>query len=390
MTKLHWKSPGSRLRKFVSTILFALVLVALGLYATGAFRAQRADTHAQPQAGQIPAPKGSAIAERVRVPLIEAAVGTVRSRRTVEVAAQVSARVVRILVEPGQVLKQGDALLELDDRELAARLGQARQVLTAADSAILGAEQSKVQSTARLEQARTHVERMRKLAADQAATTEMLEAAESDYVQAQASVAEAAAMLAVSSAQREQAAAGVHESEIALGYATISAPQDGIVAERRIEVGDLALPGRILFVVLDPAALRLEARVREGLVGSIRAGDTLEIEIPAASALVKGRVTVVLPAAESRSRTFEVRADFDAREGIHVGMFGRLRLQTGEREIVRVPAAAVVRIGQIETILVREGQRWMRRLVTTGIADSEGNVEILSGLAGGETVGISG
>ncbi len=105
---------------------------------------------------------------------------------------------------------------------------------------------------------------------------------------------------------------------------------------------------------------------------------------------MKGRVTVVLPAAEARSRTFEVRADFDAREGIHVGMFGRLHLQTGEREIVRVPAAAVVRVGQLETILVREGQRWLRRLVTCGSADSDGSVEILSGLVGGETVGISG
>ncbi len=389
MTKLHWTNPASRLRKIASTILFALVLIALGLYASGAFRARRAPTIAPAPAAQIAAPKHSAIAERVRVPLIEAAVGTVRSRRTVEVAAQVSARVVRIFAEPGQVLKQGAALLELDDRELAARLGQARQVLSAGDSAILSAQQSKVQSTARLAQAQSHVERTRKLAADQAATTEMLEAAESDYVQAQASVAEAEAMLAVSSAQREQAVAGVHEAEIALGYATISAPQDGIVAERRIEIGDLALPGRTLFVVLDPAALRLEARVREGLVSSIHAGDALEIEIPAADALVSGRVTVVLPVAEARSRSFEVRVDFAAREGIHVGMFGRLRLPAGEREIVRVPAAAVVRVGQLETILVHEGQRWLRRLVTTGSANSDGSVEILSGLVGGETVGIS-
>lgn len=390
MTIQKWTKPGSRLRKLASTILFALVLVALGLYAGGAFRKTRPLATAQAQGPEIPAPARSAVAERVRVPLHEEAVGTVRSRRTVEVAAQVTARVVRILAEPGQILKQGDALLELDDRELAARLGQARQVLTAGDSAILRAQQSKLQSAARLEQARAHVERTRKLAEARAATAETLEAAESDYAQALASVAEAEAMLAVSSAQREQAAAGLHEAEIALGYARISAPLDGIVAERRIEVGDLALPGRTLFVVLDPAALRLDARVREGLVGRIHAGDTLEIEVPAADAVVAGKVSVVLPAAEARTRTFEVRVDFEAQEGIHVGMFGRLRLQSGEREIVRVPRGAVLRVGQLETILVKEGSEWLRRLVTTGATGQDGSVEILSGLSGDETVGISG
>jgi RND family efflux transporter MFP subunit len=377
------------LRRIGSTLLFAALLVALGLYATGAWRAKR-PPHAVVEAAEIPAPQKTAVAERVKVPIREDAVGTVRSRRTVEVAAQVMARVDHILVEPGQSVKTGEALLQLDARELAARLAQARQAFTAAESAVLRAEQSKAQSAARLGQARAHVERMRKLAAEHAATTEALEAAESDFLQAQAGVSEAEAMTAVASAQRGQAADAVHEAEIALGYAAISSPIDGIVAERRIETGDLALPGHTLVVVLDPGALRLEARVREGLVSGIHAGQTLEIEIPSARAVVPGKVSVVLPTAEARSRTFEVRVDFEAREGIHAGMFGRLRMPAGEREIVRVPSGAVVRVGQLETILVREGEHWRRRLVTTGAHAGDGTVEILSGLTGNEVVGISG
>lgn len=390
MTKAQVAKPHSRMRKIAATVLFAAVLVALALYAGGAFRSKRPAPPPTAGAAEIAAPEKTAVAARVRVPVQEVAVGTVRSRRTVDVAAQVTARVVRIQVEPGQSVKRGDALLDLDGRELAARVAQARQVFTAAESAILRVQQSKVQSAARLDQARAHVERTRKLVLDQAATAEALEAAESGYLQAQASVAEAEAMMAVASAQREQAADAVHEAEIALGYATISAPLDGIVAEQRIEVGDLALPGRTLFVVFDPAALRLEARVREGLISRIHAGEALEIEIPAAKVVVPGRVSVVLPTAEARSRTFEARVDFDAREGIHVGMFGRLRMPAGEREIVRVPQSAVVRIGQLETVLVREGQHWRRRLVTTGAVSADGTVEILSGLSGDEVVGLAG
>ena len=113
---MNWRDPRSRVRRITSTILFALVLVALGLYATGAFRAKRTNPPSSAQLPEISAPKNTAVAVRARVPIEEAAVGTVRSRRTVEIAAQVTARVVRILAEPGQTIEQGDALLELDGR----------------------------------------------------------------------------------------------------------------------------------------------------------------------------------------------------------------------------------------------------------------------------------
>ncbi len=47
-----------------------------------------------------------------------------------------------------------------------------------------------------------------------------------------------------------------------------------------------------------------------------------------------------------------------------------------------------MRVGQLETVVVREGERWLRRLVTTGVALDGDRVEVLSGLTGGETVGL--
>ena len=101
----------------------------------------------------------------------------------------------------------------------------------------------------------------------------------------------------------------------------------------------------------------------------------------------------MIPAADPLSRTFTVRADLPRTEGVYPGMFGRLRIPLGEREAVRVPAAAVKRVGQLETVVVRtdgevEGARWERRLVTTGATGDDGWVEALSGLVGGETVGL--
>jgi len=155
-----------------------------------------------------------------------------------------------------------------------------------------------------------------------------------------------------------------------------------------VEVGDLAMPGRPLLVLLDEKALRFEADVREGLIARVREGSTLEVEIPAAAAVVKGTVTEVIPAADPRSRTFRARIDLPWSEGLYPGMFGRLRLPVGEREIVRVPAAALVRVGQIQTVVVNDTGTWVRRYVTTGRLLPDGFVEVLSGLAGGEEIGV--
>ncbi len=382
-------------KRLLSTLAFLGLLVLLVLYGLGTFRSTRDGAEAAEQAS-LPAPARTALAERVAVPLVEHAVGTIRSRRTVDVAPQVTARVLRVEAEPGRAVRQGELLLELDDRELSERASQARQVLAAAASAIVSAEQGKLQAIARLERSTQSVERVRHLAAERAATAESLEGVESEFRQAQASLAESDARLALVTAQREQASSRLSEAEIALGYARITAPLDGVVAERRVEAGDLALAGRTLFVLFDPTALRLEARVREGLIGRIREGETLEVAVPASDLLLSGRVSVVLPVAAAESRTFEVRVDLEPREGVRSGMFGRLRIVGGSREVVRVPAAALVRVGQLETVLVREGERWTRRLVTSGGRASSAAsleevpaVEILSGLVGGETVGLA-
>jgi hypothetical protein len=54
---------------------------------------------------------------------------------------------------------------------------------------------------------------------------------------------------------------------------------------------------------------------------------------------------------------------------------------------VRIPAVAVRRVGQLETVLVKDGAIWARRYITTGVALPDGHVEVLSGLAGGEEIG---
>jgi RND family efflux transporter MFP subunit len=311
---------------------FLALILGVVLYAAGAFERGRVRPGRLPAPRGLPAPAATAVAARGMVPVVEEAVGTVRSRRRVAVSAQVTARILQIAAQVGENVRAGAPLVVLDDSDFAARFAQAR----------------------------AQYERVRGFLARQAATAEQMEAAEAAYLEAKAAVE----------------------------HTRIAAPIDGIVAERHAEPGDLAVPGLPLLVVLDPTALRLEAQVREGIIGRIAPGTHLAVELPAVGTSVEGTVAEILPSADPRSRTFEVRVNFDPVAGVYPGMFGRLRFPVGEREVVQVPAAAVERVGQLETVLVESGGRWTRRLITTGAALGGGAVEVLSGLAGGETVGL--
>lgn len=376
-------------RKVLGGLLLLAAVGGIVAWATGAFsRAERVAPGKGVEPAGLPAPARTAPVRRESVPVVEEAVGTVRSATVVAVSSQVSAQVLEVKRRPGATVRKDEPLVVLDDRELVARKAQALQAVEAATAARRRAEQAKAQGEARLRQATLRNDRMKALAASKTVTPEVAEAAEADWLSAKAAVADAEASIAAADAQREQAAQVVAEAEIALSRTKIASPIDGVVSERAVEPGDLAWPGRTLLVVLDPAAQRLEARVRESLIARVGKDQALEVVVPAAGATAVGKVAEIVPSADPLSRTFTVRVDFGPVAGVHAGMFGRLRIPAGRRETVVVPRAAVARVGQLESVVVEEGGRWLRRLVATGLDVGADGVEVLSGLSGGETVGL--
>jgi RND family efflux transporter MFP subunit len=367
---------------------FLALIVFVVLFAAGAFRGGRIEPGRAPSPPSMPPPPANVRAERVEVDVVEEAVGTIRSRTRVVVSAQVPARVVSVAPRVGEAVGEGAQIVRLDDRELAAGLAGARDSQAAAEAARRQADQARAQGETRLTLAKSRFERTKSFFDRGAATAEQLEAAEADLAQARSGVADADAATAAADARIAQARQVVAGAEVTLGHATIAAPIAGVVAERSVEPGDLAWPGRPLLVLHDPGALRLDAVVREGLIARIAPGAELEVEVPAAGVTVTGRVAQIVPAADPRTRTFEVRVEIPATPRVLPGMYGRLRLAVARREVVRIPAAAVTRVGQLELVLVEDTGRWCRRLVSTGADLGGGSVEVLAGLVGGERIGI--
>ena len=271
----------------------------------------------------------------------EEVVATVNSRLRSVIESKVSGRIDKMLVTPGQKVKGGDLLAELDVREIRAKLDQATPVR---------------------EQAEKDLKRFTDLLAKRVITQQEFEAAES-----KARVARAA----------------VIEAETMLGYAKVTAPFDGVITRKLADVGDLATPGKPLVEMEDPAALRLEAAVPEAIIDRIALGSKLGVRIGANE--IEGVVREISPTADPSSRTLLVKLDLPATPGLRTGQFGRVAVPVAETTVLRVPASAVIRRGQMELVLIRDGNVARLRIVRTGKPVAE-EIEIVSGVNAGEQI----
>jgi RND family efflux transporter MFP subunit len=332
-------------------------LVLLILY-TGGFLATGKIAPGRVEAGEPAAPAGRQVtARRVKLPVNHQAVGTVQPVSEVKVESRVQGRILAVKVKAGQMVDKGQELVRLDGRQYRARLAQAAQ----------GLEEAR----AVLQRARSEHARMARLLKGQAATPRQMEQATEALNRARAQVARAAKQ--------------VEEARVALGYTTVSAPTAGRVIRRLAEPGDMALPGRPLLVLQAAGGMRLEALLPEGLFAKVRPGQELLVELSSLDRSLPGRVEEIVPAADPATRTFVVKVALPPGEGLYPGMFGRLLVPVGSREAVLIPAAAVKRVGQLEMVLVKDEHGWRKAMVTTG-RRLDGQVEVLSGLSGGETL----
>ncbi|MGD8562625.1 MAG: efflux RND transporter periplasmic adaptor subunit [Desulfarculaceae bacterium] len=287
------------------------------------------------------------------------AVGTVRPRTEAKVEAQTRARVLKVAVRPGDRVEPGQLLVLLDAKEHSARLGQARQDLKAAKAA--------------LDLAESEFGRLSRLFERGAAPKRDLDRVREARQQATASF------------RRVQKQ--VEESEVAISYTRITASEKGQVAKRFVDPGDLALPGKPLLILQTGGGLRLEALVREGLIHKVRMGQTLGVLIPAWGKEIQAKVDEIAPSADPQTRTFVVKAVLPAQPGLYSGMFGRLLIPVGKQKVVLAPPEAIKRVGQLEMVLLKKGDAWQQVYVTTGRLIG-GKVEVLSGLDGGEILGV--
>jgi RND family efflux transporter MFP subunit len=291
--------------------------------------------------------------------------GVVEAVRQTVIATEVAGAVVRLDVKAGDRVRAGQVLLRIDART-------ANQNAAASDAQVLTARAAQ-------EVAAKEYARQQQLFAQHFISQAALDRASAEHQAAQAQVAS------------QLAQAGVARTQI--GLHVVQAPYAGVVAQVPVALGDMALPGRALVEMYDPAALRVTAAVPQSVAASWAPATPLRVELPGLPAARRWPAPTrveKLPTLDAATHTVQLRADLPAGlEGVAPGQFARLwlPLPTGRDDAsLWVPVQAVVRRAELTGLYVLDTSgRPLLRQVRLGRSDGE-RVEVLSGLAAGEHV----
>ncbi len=324
------------------------------------------------------------------------AVGTVKSINTSVISSKVMATVLEIKVKEGDLVRAGKVLMVLDDREATAQLSKAHAGTSEAHQALAEVEQQIRAADANRQFASATLNRFKDLYEKKSVSPHEFEEVEAKFRGAEASYQSMIARKEQVLAREKQARADTVMAQTLVSYSRITAPVDGIVSQKNIDVGTMASPGIPLFVVEDTRNYRLEVAVENSLVNQIKLNDPVQVLIDAlGSSEIPGRVAEIVPASDPASRTDVVKVsllmDRDKsghRTLVRSGLFGKAVFAVGQKKALLVPRKSILMKGQLEGIyVVDESNLAHLRLVKTGKPYGD-SVEILAGLTGGEKVVI--
>jgi membrane fusion protein (multidrug efflux system) len=373
----------SRKLVFPALVLAILALSALILGGCGKDEApgQGADQHqaggqksqggqkqgGQNQAGQKPAqsghggPGGRSGGQAIPVAVTASVTGdissyyrataTLEAEKEAQILARVTGVIEAIVAEEGDLVKAGDPLLKVDNDEYRFRLEQAEA------------------ATINL---KSRFDRLTQMREQELATEEEYQAARSEYAAAEADEGLA---------------------RLNLSYTTVTAPFDGAVTQRLIEVGQNLGTGDAVFVMADFNPLLARVHVPSREFKKLRQDQTVELVLDSDGERLFGRIKLISPVIDPTSGTIKLTVEVpDYPAGTRPGDFAQVQIVTEKREgVVLVPRGAVV-TDKAEKIVftVVDGEDGEpvtaeRRVVEVGFTDDE-NAEILTGLAAGEKV----
>jgi membrane fusion protein (multidrug efflux system) len=250
-----------------------------------------------------PAPaeaRGAGAAGGSRLALTGEFVAHVRS----DLVPRTGGRVGQVFVDEGQAVRRGQPLLQLETEYLRLDVARAEAELRRAEAAATDAARD--------------LERKKGLVQKGSVSQ-----ATFDRSQAGADQADAA---------RQAARAALDLARQRLADATLTSPVDGVVAERRTDVGERLTEGTVAFVIEQTAPLKLRVRVPERYLGSIRPGAPVQATVEAfPGEAFRGTVSLVGGSVDPQTRTFLVEAEFANRDHrLRPGQFARVEASREE------------------------------------------------------------
>jgi membrane fusion protein (multidrug efflux system) len=332
--------------------------IALGLCVVASLSACKKKEEAVAKAPP-PAPLKLELAVTTEAPAPKQIVltGIVKADQRLDVTADTAGKVLGVMVDRGQRVKQGQELVRLDVRTqaLGAREAQANVASARAQRQLAEEECKRAQSLL-----------------DKGAITR------SEYDRQSTQCTSALQQVAAAEAR-----AGMMAKSLQDGI--VRAPFDGVISDKNVTAGDWVQPGRPLFTLVDDDPLKIELSVPEAAVRAVQKDQKVEIEAVAQPGKTYTATVTRLGAEIGRSRSLMVEATLE-KSDLVPGMFAEARLTVGQETRPVVPETAVVKRGKTwHAFVVVKGEA-QDRIVQLGSKPAAGQVSIVQGLAKGDKV----
>ena len=281
--------------------------------------------------------------------------GTVSAIHQGTVAAQTSGRVSRMLVDVNDQVQAGQPLLESSGKE---------QFV-----AVTGAEARLARAQAQQVEAERQLARFQALIAKGVITRAQLDNAQATDRAARAEV--------------NAADAALTQAREAYGYTRILAPYAGVVTKRLVELGETVAPGTPLLSGFSLDELRVEVELPQSALTLAGQPADVQVLLPDGKTLTPAKLTR-FNYADSQSHAFRLRLDLPPQTaGVLPGMWLKVQLKQGERQVLQVPVRALLRQGEFNGVYLQQPVGWALTPVRVGHCLA-GQCEILAGLQAGD------
>lgn len=352
-------------------------------------------------------------------------VARLESRQSVRPKPQVSGQITNIFVKPGQRVRTGAAIVQINPAEQAASLQSqlaavesARSELKLAQADVANAKQTLASKQAQRQSTLSNLQfqqgefrRFSQLQSQGAVTRQALDQRRLDLQKAQADLAQIEAEIraqeaAIARAEAnitkqnrliQQQAAGATEQRVRLNYYTINAPFAGVIGDIPVKVGDFVTSSTELYTIADNNTLLTQINVPVEQATRLRMGMPVQLIDNQGKPVQTGQVSFIAPNINAQTQSILIKASFDNSNGsLRTDQIVQARIIWDTRPGVVVPVTAISRMAGQNFVFVVERapdkpENMVARQIPVELGKITGNQqEILKGLQPGQQIVVAG
>jgi RND family efflux transporter MFP subunit len=217
-------------------------------------------------------------------------------------------------VSEGDIVKKGQLLYEIDSKEIESA---ERQVDLGISQARLALQMNKNQYNNVLTNLARHERLYRK---------KMVSKYEFETLQLAAKNLKD--MVNIATKQVEQAEAKKDEVLNQYNYLKIQAPNDGVIVAKRLNEGEMAIPGMPALILTDLSKLKIVAEIAETQLKDIHLGKKVAVEIPSIGFNTTGEISSIIPSSNPMTHKFKIKIKFDHKDrSVYPGMYAKILIR---------------------------------------------------------------